>query len=647
MSYLGFPRIHFAGTFFTNPGNLNNTTPNYENAQEGKPLVYDTGRYNNPKGVAQYYLRACQVTLVVGSDGQPLASDPLLGASVESVSPWGAQTSPSGASYTLAKIADLDPDMQFRSELYGFRLFVRAASGHGFSGALDVPQLRDLFFGRTDAGTAGLQVACGTWHQRLRVDSADNPGSSASSILTLLGVTAGSELDVKLSVDMFQTSPAEQFSTGNMYCYGRMMGTLGAVSAGMPRQIVPGRRLYASAAFQTSSATSAGSPTKATVLTRQAAERLDAPRAGAPAPLWNNTDARVVESGAQSYLLVDMGTATPLQVPSNGVLDVGNRLAFGYLNGSAFVPFESQGATIAGKVVSAQSQLTDYVALPEAAAYRDSAYLRNAGVVQLSLSSAEVKALATSPLCIQSDGVSVLIENASGYYVNAEAASCRLQPAQALTSPALNVVAYRFGQPASTLGGASGSSGPMLALTPQVVTYDAAGNGTPTPTSIFSAQVATEPLAASPGQFALSVKTGPGQSLASNRYRRPMDSLLCFLNVSSSQGLVGENPGTGPYLPMLSLLFWQDQWIVAEPTWSANIQPILNIYARLYPGMVSLLDIGDEATVAANANGIRARLNLAASDPAFMPVVRDMSPATIAMLSRWLEQSASGSGGAR
>ena len=647
MSYLGFPRIHFAGTFFTNPGNLNNATPNYANAAEGKPLTYDTGRYNNPKGVAQYYLRACQVTQIIGGDGQPLPNDPLLGASVETVSPWGAQTSPSGESYTLAKIADLDPDMQFRSELYGFRLFVRAAGGQGFSGALAVPQLRDLFFNRGDAGVAGLQVACGTWHQRLRVERAENP--SASAVLGLLGVAIGSELDVKLSVDMFQTSPSEQFTTGNMYCYGRLMGTIGAVSSGMPMQVVPGRRLYASAAFQSAAAASRA-PAKAAVLTRQAAERLGAPSAPA-APLWNNTDARVVTSGAQSHLLVDMGTATPLKTPSNGVLNVGAQLAFGYLREGDFVPFESQGTTFAGKAVSAQSQLTDYVALPEAAAFRDSAYLRNAGVVQVALTSAEVKALSTSPLCIQSDGVTVLKENPSGYYVNGEAASCRLQPEQALSPPTLSLVAFRFGEPVPALSpgtSTSGTAGLALALTPQVVVYDKSGTGAPAATDIFSAQVATEPVSGAPGQFALSVKTGPAQSLAANEYRRPMDSLLCFLNVSSNQGLVGENPGTGPYLPMLSLLFWQNQWIVAQPSWNQNIQPILNIYARLYPGMVSLLDIADEATVKANANAIRARLNLAASDPGFMPVVRDMSPATIAMLSSWLaEQVAASAGAAR
>jgi hypothetical protein len=90
----------------------------------------------------------------------------------------------------------------------------------------------------------------------------------------------------------------------------------------------------------------------------------------------------------------------------------------------------------------------------------------------------------------------------------------------------------------------------------------------------------------------------------------------------------------------VTLLFWQNQKIVAQPTWQDDIEPILRIYARLYPGMTGIIDIGNEATVKANASAIAARLSLAVADPAFMPVVRDMSPATSAMLSQWLKQQA-------
>jgi hypothetical protein len=647
MSYLGFPRIHFAGTFFTNPSNLNNETANYEKAEDGQPLVIDTGRYNNPRGVAQYYFRACQITQIVGTDGQVVGTDPLLGAAVETVNPYDLQADAQGKNYTLAKIADIDPDMQFRSELYGLRLFVGSAGGVGFSGACDVPQLRDLFFGRGAAGVVGLQVACGTWHQRLHVERVSDPKGS-SAVLASLGIRAGSELDVKLSVDMFQTSPAQQFTTGNMYCYGRLMGTIGLVEPGDPKQIVPGRRLYS--AMSMASLKAPASANDAPILTRQAAER-EAAASGAsstPVPFWNNTDARVVTSAGRTCLLVDMGTATPLKAPSNGTFDIGSSLALGYLQGGTFVPFESQGTLRGGKLASVTSQLCDYVALPAAAELRDSAYLRNAGVVQLDLTAAEAKALGSAPLCIQSNGSTVLQENTTGYYVNAESAACRMQPKEALPSAvqSVNVVAYRFGVPVPSIATGSSTSsagGLLLELDRVVVDYGADAKTRLAPTSIFTVELASQPIQSRPGQFQLVMATGPAQSLATNEYRRPMDSLLCFLKAASKGSAIGENPGTEqaqPYMPFVALLFWQNQKIVAEPTWQQNIEPILRIYARLYPGMVGIIDIGNEATVKANASAIEARLNLAVADPGFMPVVRDMSPATSAMLSQWLKQQA-------
>lgn len=645
MSYLGFPRIHFAGAFFTNPGNLNNQTANFEKAEDGEPLIIDTGRYNNPKGVAQYFFRACQITQIVGADGQVVAADPLLGAPVETVNPYDLQVDAQGKNYTLAKIADVDPDMQFRSELYGLRLFVGSAGGVGFSGACDVPQLRDLFFGRGDAGVVGLQVACGTWHQRLRVEQVSDPKGS-SAVLASLGLRSGSELDFKLSVDMFQTSPAQQFTTGNMYCYGRLMGTIGLAEAGDPKQIVPGRRLYS--AMSIASLKAPPGANEAPILTRQAAEReAEAPGAStAPVPFWNNTDARVVSSAGRSLLLVDMGTATPLEAPSNGTFDIGS-LALGYLQGGTFVPFERQGTLRGGKLASVTAQLQDDVALPAAAQYRDSVYLRNAGVVQLDLTAAEAKALGSSPLCIQSNGSTVLQENTTGYYVNTESAACRMQPKEALPSAAqsVNVVAYQFGVPVPSIATASspGGKGLVLELDRVVVDYGANAKTRLAPTTIFSVELASQPIQGRPGQFQLAMATGPAQSLATNEYRRPMDSLLCFLKAASKGSAIGENPGTEqaqPYMPFVTLLFWQNQKIVAQPTWQDDIEPILRIYARLYPGMTGIIDIGNEATVKANASAIAARLSLAVADPGFMPVVRDMSPATSAMLSQWLKQQA-------
>ena len=61
--------------------------------------------------------------------------------------------------------------------------------------------------------------------------------------------------------------------------------------------------------------------------------------------------------------------------------------------------------------------------------------------------------------------------------------------------------------------------------------------------------------------------------------------------------------------------------------------------------MKGILDISDEATVKSFAKGMYHRFNLDIQDPAFMPVVRDMSPATLNMMKTWLQQQYSSQAG--
>jgi hypothetical protein len=75
---------------------------------------------------------------------------------------------------------------------------------------------------------------------------------------------------------------------------------------------------------------------------------------------------------------------------------------------------------------------------------------------------------------------------------------------------------------------------------------------------------------------------------------------------------------------------------VAQPVWERDIQPLMRIYARLFPGMKSILDISDLATVRANVVPLKSRFERVRTDPGFMPVSRDMSPATVDMILRFL-----------
>lgn len=74
-----------------------------------------------------------------------------------------------------------------------------------------------------------------------------------------------------------------------------------------------------------------------------------------------------------------------------------------------------------------------------------------------------------------------------------------------------------------------------------------------------------------------------------------------------------------------------------EPTWD-NIQPIMEQYAVLYPVMKAMgIDLGNEQSVAKHAKSILRVFDLPISDPAYMPVVRDLSDAKKAVIVAWLK----------
>lgn len=187
---------------------------------------------------------------------------------------------------------------------------------------------------------------------------------------------------------------------------------------------------------------------------------------------------------------------------------------------------------------------------------------------------------------------------------------------------------YTFGQPSVNLPAG-------LQLTAMLYDDD---NGTAKPTQIFS--VAVDPSPVGPARFQLRMQTG--QAVALTPTRVPLDSYLCLVQASGPGYLVGEamtlRPNTGPPTPpFLSLLFWQNHQVVEEPAWERDIQPLMRVYARLFPGMMSILDISDLATVRANVGPLKSRFERVRTDPGFMPVSRDLSPATVDMILRFLD----------
>lgn len=608
MSYLDVPRIHFSGLFYSAPGNLNNDVDNFGPARtvDGK-LNYDTGLYKYPDGTSQLYLSNCAVTGVVGADGvlcSDRGSDSLVGARVTSPGPETQKPDGHGGLYGFAKMVDLDPSMQFRTEVYGFRIYVDIEGGGGFSGELaSPPQLRDLWFGRTNGGIAGLQIAVGTWHQRL-VDVIWTRPAAPSPVWQALYDTSRGGLDVKIGVDMFQTARANEFTKENRFGYGRLVAAIGRASDDEPKELVPGRRLYTPRTFD-----AAAPPAEAAVaFTRQAAE--EAMAGAGPSVEWNRTDLRVCDDG--SKLIVDLFNSAPLKADKSGQFETGGAVVVGLLDGTAFTPLKNGRLSFTYSPPDAATAKLKNVAWPD-----------HSAIFQIELT-AEERAKIKTPLAIQAGGTTVLRENPNGVYLNIERPSIRLEPDQ---TDDLDVYSYVWGEPKELPAG----------LSLQTQLFVDATNATES-TTIFSVELDPRPIGR--GRFRLRVKTGPAVALTP--VRRPMDSCLCFLAATGTRYLVGEAmtlpPRTGPPTPpFLSLLFWQNHQVVRTPSWEPHIQPIMRMYARLFPGMKSILDISDLATVEANVAVLKDRFERLRTNPGFMPVSRDLSPATVDMVVRFLD----------
>ncbi len=56
----------------------------------------------------------------------------------------------------------------------------------------------------------------------------------------------------------------------------------------------------------------------------------------------------------------------------------------------------------------------------------------------------------------------------------------------------------------------------------------------------------------------------------------------------------------------LSVLVFDEYDIPSNPTWTADVQPVMDQYMRMYPGMKSILDMSGFNTVQQNAGALKA-----------------------------------------
>ncbi|HLT34910.1 MAG TPA: hypothetical protein VK034_01460, partial [Enhygromyxa sp.] len=578
----------------------------------------------NPLGTARFYLQACRVLGGVGPDGKPItSSDPLHGAPVATPSP-ATPTGPDGVDYSLPKLVDLDPDMQMRSEVYGMRVWVEIpGSGAGFWGTMSVPQLRNMN-GRTPPGAVGgggSWTAVGTMAGAI-TDVKWLGDASVSPLLSQFKAACAQGISYRLTVDLHQNSPSTQFTSGNLFYYGRVHGCFGpAYPQSELAQVVPGRMLQ----VPTQSATMLALTEARTREFRLEAIASQNAAAAASAPVTLNASPAQVNSlpDGSASLAVDLGGASLLALgPNNEVLgkyQVDQGITLGYLGGSGFVPFAAQP-------VSFSDQYDDRLIGNE----QKSCFLvRNTGVADVPLTSAEAQAIASAPLAIQVEGQLPLQEYASGYWIELSEGSRRLQPGEQAT---VQMMVRQFGAPVT-------GTPPSLGV--QVLASNWTGDKRPFHNEVEPSTAVQFTVGESLDENGLVDVTVAGTTPEPlGTLRSYMDSKVFFVQVTDPDGNpIGDEP-TG--IPALSVLLWAPYSIPANPTWESDVGPILDSYARLYPGMKSILDIGDLRTVMGSAGGILGRMSLPHDDPAYMPVTRDLSPNKVATVVKWLAAQGKG-----
>jgi hypothetical protein len=191
MSYLDIPRIHFAGTFVTDPSTVDNIPSNYTSVT--KPEW-------NPNGMHHFTFENCTVRSAFDGSGKAAPGDPVIGGVVETTNDPG-----------FAKLVDLDTNCQTASQIIGAQIKVSLATGGGFlKGRLQRPTLRNLWFGRAGAS---MQGAAGVFQGALGPASSDK--LSGSPVMEAL-IKSGEAYSIKFVLYAYNPSQGAGFTKGKV-----------------------------------------------------------------------------------------------------------------------------------------------------------------------------------------------------------------------------------------------------------------------------------------------------------------------------------------------------------------------------------------------------------------------------------------------
>ena len=546
MSYLGYPRIHFAGSFQADVSTVNNDPTHFDSAAF-LPRYQEWGRgesdgWWNPRGTGAWRLRGCEVSSVLSAEG------------VTAVDAAATATLEAADDRVSAKLVDLDPEQQMVSTVFGLRLMLRFADGStGFAGDFLPAPFSDIwprfpeghpdsFFGATYQSV----IAVDEWGE-----TDDSP-----VLQELRQACAGEMLSIKFNVDGCDTD-----ITSPNFTWGRIVGAIGPYGEGEPRHFVAGRLLRPAAAASFNPA---------------------------PAP------ARLDD--AAETLFVDLGNSLPTASEGGPIQDVGPL---------HLAALPADGAPVfLGSIEPAGSAF----------------YRTQAGIMSLKLTPAQMDAAREIPLALlDASGNIFLQERPDGGYLRADEFVFRMSPGDTATT---TLYALRFGQAAA--GVEIKTNYEDSAMVGQVI-QGGTGPDVGTPQSALS--------------FASSLTTGPqGTAELSLKASDPGNPRGYIDGQLYGVGYGWGDDFSVPQGNVLSVHVYDAFAAPQAPTWIADIQPLLQPYANLYPAMSAIVDLSNYSHVVRHKRALELAMSLPITDPNYMPVTRDLSPAKSAMVMRWLKE---------
>jgi ferritin-like protein len=537
MSYLGFPRINFAGEFQADVSTVNNTPSNFDEARFVARDVQQGGAGGwNPRGTGSWRVRNCAVTRVLTADGRT-GGDPATAAVI-------AQSN----DRVSAKVVDLDPAMQMVSTVFGLRLSLLFPDGRtGFSGAFKPAPFTDITK-RWVTGPGGMR-SLGAVYQSVIEDLQWGDDSLSEIVAQIKAVTAENKLSIRFLVDGFQPD-----WTQPTFTWGRIVGSIGPYAAGEPEHFVAARLLQ---------------PT--------------GPAAAAPC--------RIDE--ATQTVSLDLANSLATAQPGGSLVDAGVLSLFALPAGGEPVLL---AATSAGQP------------------FYDSLYNQGAGILSAQLTTAQLDAARQSPLVLRdARSIALLAEDSAGRWLRADESVFRMSPGDEV---AVAFHATTFGQPAAGIAVTAGHDDSNL-------------GGPPTPGVPQSALTFPESVTTgTDGRAELALTAADPANP-----RRYIDGQVYGVEY----GWDGD-PSVANGNELYALV-WNAYAAPAEPTWVADVQPIMQQFANLYPVMRDVVDLADYSDVAQRHwRAVDHAMTLPVSDPNYMPVTRDMSPAKSAMVVSWLNR---------